>query len=44
VEAAKKNELETVGVTWGVNSYEGLADVHPDRIVKKPAELLAILP
>ncbi|HVO28814.1 MAG TPA: HAD hydrolase-like protein, partial [Candidatus Paceibacterota bacterium] len=43
VEAAKKNKLAAVGVTWGVNSREGLAGARPDAIVDTAGELLEYL-
>lgn len=42
IEAAKKNNMMAVGVTWGVNSREGLADAGADRIVDSAEELLKL--
>jgi phosphoglycolate phosphatase len=44
VEAAKKNNITAVGVTWGINSREGLASAEPDFIVDAASELLALFP
>lgn len=40
--AAQKNHLSAVAVTWGFNSERILRQYHPQYIVKKPKELLAI--
>src|SRR5581483_302213 len=42
IEAAKKNNVKVIGVTWGVNSREGLESAEPDAIVDKAKELLKI--
>lgn len=43
IEAAKKNKLKVIGVTWGINSREGLAVAQPDYIVDTAVELVALL-
>jgi phosphoglycolate phosphatase len=42
IEAAQKNNMQVVGVTWGLNSREGLESAHPDFIVDTAEELLAL--
>lgn len=43
VEAAKKNNIPVVGVTWGVNSREGLASAGPEYIIDSAEELMGLL-
>lgn len=43
VEAAKKNNIVSVGVTWGVNSRRGLESAEPDFIIDTAPELLEII-
>ena len=43
IEAARKNGMMSVAVTWGLNSREGLASAEPDYIVDTAAELVALL-
>jgi phosphoglycolate phosphatase len=42
IEAARKNNLITVAVTWGLNSREGLADAKPDFMIETPEALLEL--
>jgi phosphoglycolate phosphatase-like HAD superfamily hydrolase len=43
IEAARKNHMTAVGVTWGLNSRAGLESSQPDFIVDTAEELLAIM-
>jgi len=43
VEAAKKNGIPVIAVTWGTNSRAGFMRVRPDYIVDTTEELLKIL-
>jgi phosphoglycolate phosphatase len=40
MEAARKNHIHAIAVTWGTNSREGLAETNPDVIIDNPEELL----
>ena len=42
IEAAKKNGIKVIGVTWGVNSREGLEGAGPDYIVSNAGELVKL--
>jgi phosphoglycolate phosphatase-like HAD superfamily hydrolase len=42
IDAAKKNGITAIGVTWGINSRDGLASAQPDFIVDTAEELLAL--
>lgn len=42
IEAAKKNDIQSIAVTWGYNSEKALAPWQPTYIVQKPEELLRI--
>jgi len=41
IEAAQKNGMSVVAVTWGLNSREGLSAAQPDLIVDTAKELVA---
>lgn len=43
IEAAQKNHIRAIGVTWGVNSRKGLEGAHADFVVDRPHELTDIL-
>ena len=43
IEAAKKNSIRIISVTWGLNSKKGLEKYKPDFIIDNPNELLKIL-
>ncbi|MDX2282910.1 MAG: HAD-IA family hydrolase [Bacteroidia bacterium] len=43
IEAANKARVDAIGVTWGFNTGELLAQGQPARIVHTPADLLALL-
>jgi phosphoglycolate phosphatase len=43
IEAARKNDLTAVAVTWGLNSREGLEAAEPDFIVDTATELVELL-
>jgi phosphoglycolate phosphatase len=43
IEAAKKNRIIAVAVTWGINSREGLENAEPDFVVDNADELLSLL-
>jgi len=40
IEAAKRQELKTIGVTWGIESRQLLKKSNPDIIISKPEVLL----
>lgn len=42
IEAAKKNKMKVVAVTWGLNSREGLEIARPDFIIESAGELAAL--
>ena len=42
IEAARENNMTSIGVTWGLNSREGLESAHPDFIVDTAEELLGL--
>lgn len=42
IEAAKKNGIQSIAVTWGYNSEKALAPWQPTYIIQKPEELLRI--
>jgi len=42
VEAAKKNDLAAVAVTWGLNSREGLEAARPNFIIENTRELVEL--
>ncbi len=43
IEAAKKNNIMSVGVTWGINSRVGWESAEPNFIIDTAEELLAII-
>jgi phosphoglycolate phosphatase len=43
IEAARKNGMKVVAVTWGINSREGLAGAEPNFIVDTAEELMEVL-
>jgi phosphoglycolate phosphatase len=43
IEAAKKNEMVAIGVTWGINSRAGLESANADFVVDTAAELAKLL-
>lgn len=43
IEAAKKNQIKSIAVTWGFNSKQALSACLPDYIINKPEELLSLL-
>ncbi|WP_353930777.1 HAD-IA family hydrolase [Okeanomitos corallinicola TIOX110] len=43
IEAAKKANIQVVGVTWGFNSAEALAKEKPDFLIHDPSELLDVV-
>ncbi len=43
IEAARKNNLTAIAVTWGLNSREGLEAARPDFVVGTAVELVALL-
>ena len=42
IEAAKKQGVKTVAVTWGAESRELLKKATPDKIISNPRDLLKI--
>lgn len=40
VEAGKKARMKTIGVTWGLQSEEGIKKSNPDYIAKKPDDII----
>jgi phosphoglycolate phosphatase len=42
IEAAKKNNMTAIAVTWGLNSREGLESAEPDFIVESTRELVEL--
>jgi phosphoglycolate phosphatase len=42
IEAARKNEVASVAVTWGLNSRAGLESASPDFIVESARELVEL--
>ncbi|MGE3921260.1 MAG: HAD hydrolase-like protein [Gammaproteobacteria bacterium] len=42
IEAAKRNNIQSIAVTWGYNSEKILAQYQPTYLVKQPEELLTI--
>jgi len=42
VEAARRIPIACVSVAWGYNNMTGLKRGHPEKIVKKPSELLDV--
>lgn len=43
IDAAKKNDIGSIAVTWGVNSEKILLQHEPHYIARKPEDLLVIL-
>ena len=43
IEAAHKNQIAVVAVTWGLNSRRGLQNAMPDSMVDTPDQLLGVL-
>lgn len=43
IEAGKKARMNTIGVTWGLQSAEGLKKAAPDKIVRKPEDIVKII-
>ena len=43
IEAAKKNHIKSIAVTWGYNSETALEKYDPSYIAKTPKDLLTIL-
>lgn len=43
IQAAKKTNLQTIAVTWGYNSKQGLSKWYPDYIAQKPSDILMAL-
>lgn len=43
IEAARKAAIGAIGVSWGFNSREHLAQVAPDYLVDSPSELVALV-
>jgi len=43
IEAGKKARMNTIGVTWGLQSEEGLKKAKPDEIVKNPHKIAEII-
>ena len=41
IEAARRAEIQVIGVTWGFNTRAVLKKNSPDTIVDNPADLLA---
>lgn len=41
--SAKKAKLKTIAVSWGFESTASLSKTKPDKVAKKPEELLALL-
>jgi phosphoglycolate phosphatase len=41
--AGKKVRMNTIGVTWGLQSEEGIKKASPDYIAKKPEEIAKII-
>jgi phosphoglycolate phosphatase len=41
IEAAKKNRISSIGVTWGYNSEAAIAKYQPTFIAKNPADIIA---
>lgn len=42
IDAAHKNQIQSIAVTWGYNSEKTLLQYQPSFIVKKPEDILAI--
>lgn len=43
IHSAKKSRVQCVGVTWGFNSSQALAQQDPDFLINNPYELITIL-
>ena len=43
IQAGKKANMNTIGVTWGLQSLEGIKKSNPDHIAKKPDEILKFI-
>lgn len=43
VQAGKKAGLRTIGVTWGLQSLEGIKKANPEYIAKKPADIIKFI-
>jgi phosphoglycolate phosphatase len=43
IQAGKKAKLNTIGVTWGLQSREGIMKANPDHIAKKPEDILKFI-
>ncbi|HLB58081.1 MAG TPA: HAD hydrolase-like protein, partial [Gammaproteobacteria bacterium] len=43
IQAAKKNHIYSIAVTWGFNNKKVLAAEKPDFLIDNPKELLAVL-
>lgn len=43
IEACKKDNIQVIAVTWGLNTKEILKKYHPTHLVDKPSEILEIL-
>lgn len=43
IEAAKKEQIKIISVTWGLNSKEGLLKNKPDFITDNPANIIEIV-
>lgn len=43
IEAAKKANIQVIGVTWGFNSSEILAQQDPDFLINHPSQLLDVV-
>ena len=40
IEAARRSEIKVIAVSWGFNSEQVLAELHPDYLIQNPAELI----
>ena len=43
IEAARAGGIDTIAVTWGANTFDKLAQLHPRFMAHRPEELLAIV-
>ena len=43
IQTGKNAKISTIGVTWGISSFDRMLEEKPDFIVESPSELLEIL-
>ncbi|NET33855.1 MAG: HAD-IA family hydrolase [Cyanothece sp. SIO1E1] len=43
IEAARKNQIKTIAVSWGFNSSRILADQNPDFLIHQPQDLVKVI-